>query len=190
MDVVICSSMSKSCLLHSTTSSDYALGKAENIKFTKDLRNVEPIQLSATMRFIPLAMNQFGKRGPHFDALLREMASVLIKRPAGCGLLQGPFAIPPTVALGRILASWGARLTWAAQREHAAQIVRAVETHKTADAFCASTIAHFAVGHGHSTGESVDHETRGAGEHLPVVDLDFGNGFDRAGEAFGWGPAG
>ncbi len=47
------------------------------------------------------------------------------------GLLQGPFAVPPTVALAKILSSWGARLTWTAQREYAARIIRAVETHKT-----------------------------------------------------------
>ena len=71
-----------------------------------------------------------GRRGPHFDAILREMASLLIKRPAGCRLLKGPFALPPTVALAKVISSWGARLTWTAQREHAAQIVKAVENHK------------------------------------------------------------
>ncbi len=137
-------------------------------------------------------MNQCGKRGPHFDALLRESASVMIKRPAGCRLLQGPFAVPPTVALGKIFATWGARLTWATQREHAAQIVRAVEIHKTAAAFSASTIAHYAVGPGHSTGESVDHASRGSRDHSPDLDhdFDFGNGFDRAGGTFGGGSAG
>ncbi len=55
------------------------------------------------------------------NAILREMASLLIKHLAGCRLLQGPFALPPTVALAtKVLSSWGARLTWTAQREHAA----------------------------------------------------------------------
>jgi hypothetical protein len=43
MDVVICSSLSKSCLLHSSSSSDYALKQAEYNKCTKDLRNSEPL---------------------------------------------------------------------------------------------------------------------------------------------------
>ena len=87
MDMVLCSTLSKSCLLQSSTSSDFALRQAEANKFRKDLKNREPLQLSATQRFIPLAMNQCGRRGPHFDAILREMASLLIKRPAGCRLL-------------------------------------------------------------------------------------------------------
>ncbi len=36
-------------------------------------------------------------------------------------------AVPPTVALSKVMSSWGARHTWAAQREHVAQIVRTVE---------------------------------------------------------------
>ena len=77
MDMVLISTLSKSCLLQSTTSSDFALRQAEGRKFTKDLRNREPLQLSATQRFSPLAMNQCGRRGPHFNAVLLEMASLL-----------------------------------------------------------------------------------------------------------------
>jgi hypothetical protein len=135
MDVVLTSTLSKSCLLQSSTSSDFALRQAEGNKFRKDLRSREPLHLSATQRFIPLAMNQCGRRGPHFDAVLREMASLLIKRPARCRLLHGPFALPSTVALAKVLSSWGARLTWTAQREHAAQIVKVVEAHKGASVF-------------------------------------------------------
>jgi len=32
-------------------------------------------------------MNKCGKRGPHFQALLLEFASLLIKRSSGCRLL-------------------------------------------------------------------------------------------------------
>ena len=135
MDIVLVSTLSKSCLLKSSSSSDYAIRQAENNKFNKDLRNSEPLQASATTRFIPLAMNQFGRRGPHFEATLREHASLLIKRPSGCRLLQGPLAVPPTVALAKVLSAWGTRLTWTAQREYAAQIIKAVETHKAASAF-------------------------------------------------------
>jgi hypothetical protein len=135
MDVVIMSTLTKSCLFQSSSSSDFALRQAENNKFNKDLRNSEPLQFSATKRFIPLAMNQFGRRGPHFEAVLREHASLMIKRPSGCRLLQGPLAVPPTVALSKVLSAWGARLTWTAQREYAAQIVKAVETHKAAASF-------------------------------------------------------
>ncbi len=71
MDVVHISIVSKSCLLQSSTSSDFALRYAENNKFRKDLRNREPIQPSATQRFISLAMDQCRRRGPHFYAILR-----------------------------------------------------------------------------------------------------------------------
>jgi len=57
MDVVLFSSISKSRLLHSTTSSDFALRQTDNKKFSKDLHNPEPLQRPATQRFIPLAFN-------------------------------------------------------------------------------------------------------------------------------------
>ncbi len=79
-DVIMSSSLSQFSLQPSSTSSDYALRKAENTKFTKDLRNVDPIQLLGTQRLIPLTMNRCGRRGPHFEAMLREFASLLIKR--------------------------------------------------------------------------------------------------------------
>jgi hypothetical protein len=110
MDAVLTSTLSKSYILRSSTSSDFALQQAEGNKFIKDLRNREPLQLSATQRFIPLAMNQCELRGPHFDAILREMASPMIRRPAGCRLLRGPFALPPTTAMAKVMSSWGARL--------------------------------------------------------------------------------
>jgi hypothetical protein len=43
MDVVVTSSMQKSCLLQYTKSSDYAIRKAENEKFGKDSRSTGPI---------------------------------------------------------------------------------------------------------------------------------------------------
>ena len=77
-------------------------------------------------------MNQFGLRGPHFFAALRDFASLLVTRPSGCRLLLGPFAVKPNVAISKIMFAWGSRLTWTAQREYAAQIVRAVESHHAA----------------------------------------------------------
>jgi hypothetical protein len=71
MDLMVTSSLSKSTLLHTSKSFDYALKLVENKKFTSDLRNAEPLHLSATQRFIPLVQNQCGKRGPHFEATLR-----------------------------------------------------------------------------------------------------------------------
>ncbi len=106
MDVVIYSTLTTSwLLLQSSSSSDFAIRQAENKKFTKDLRKPEPLQHSNTQRFIPLAMNQCGRRGPHFEAILREHASLMIRRTSGCRLLQGPFAVPPTVALAKVLSS-------------------------------------------------------------------------------------
>ena len=138
LDLMLSSSLSQSTLLQSSQSADYVLKKGENVNFSKDLRNAEPLQLSTTQRFIPLVMNQCGKRGPHFQAFLLECASLLIKRSSGCRLLQGPFAAPPSVALSKVLNCWGARLTWAAQKEHAAQVIRGVESRKSAAAFLLS----------------------------------------------------
>ena len=76
------------------------------------------------MRFIPLALNHFGLRGPHFQAVLKEFATIVVTRPEGCSLLRGPFALTHAGALHKILRSWGSSLTWATQREHAGQIVR------------------------------------------------------------------
>jgi hypothetical protein len=87
MDLMVTSSLSISTLLHTSKSFDYALRLVENKKFNKDLRNPEHLQHSATQRFIPLVLNQCGKRGPHFEATLREFASLLIKRSSGCSLL-------------------------------------------------------------------------------------------------------
>jgi hypothetical protein len=75
MDIIISSSLSKSYLQQISASSFFALKQAESKKFTKDLRNVDPIHMAGTQRLIPLATNQCGRRGPHFDAMLRESAS-------------------------------------------------------------------------------------------------------------------
>ena len=90
-----------------------------------------------------LVIYKCGKRGPHFRALLLEFASLLIKRSSGCRLLQGPFAVPPSVALSKVLNCWGARLTWAAQKEHAAQGIRGMESRESAASFIS-----FAAGRG------------------------------------------
>ena len=71
------------------------------------------------MRFIPLALNYFGLRGPHFQAVLKEFATILVTKPEGCSLLNGPFALTHSGALYKIMRTWGSRLTWDAQREHA-----------------------------------------------------------------------
>jgi len=95
MDLMVTSSISSSTLLHSAKSSEYALRQDENIKFSKDLRSPEPLQQSASQRFIPLVMNQCGRRGAHFNATLLEFATLLVKRSSGRRLLQGSFAVPP-----------------------------------------------------------------------------------------------
>ena len=48
MDLMVTLNLGKSTLLHASKSSDYALKLDGNKKFTGDLRNVEPLQLSAT----------------------------------------------------------------------------------------------------------------------------------------------
>ena len=52
---------------------------------------------------------------------------ILVIMLGGCSLLQGPFALSINGALHKILNTWGSRLTWTAQREHAAQIVGAMD---------------------------------------------------------------
>jgi hypothetical protein len=73
-------------------SSDFILKAAEKTKFRKDLNSIKPIATYSTMRFVPLALNHFGLRGPHFQAVLKEFATIVVTRPEGCSLLQGPFA--------------------------------------------------------------------------------------------------
>jgi hypothetical protein len=136
MDIVITSALKQSCLLQSTKGSDYAIRKVETVKFKADARSSGPIQSSSTRRLVPLALNHLGLRGGHFQAVLKEFATILVTRPGGCSLLQGPFALSTNGALLKILNTWGSRLTWTAQREHAAQIVGSM------DAFYAGVIAH------------------------------------------------
>ncbi len=135
MDVVITSALKQSCLLQATKGSDYAIRKAETVKFRADARSSGPIQSSSTRRLVPLALNHLGLRGGHFQAVLKEFATILVTRPGGCALLQGPFALSINGALLKILNTWGSRLTWTAQREHAAQIVGSM------DVFYASALA-------------------------------------------------
>ena len=125
MDIVIASGLTKSCVSSSCKSSDFVLKAAEKAKFVKDRKSVNPISSSRTMRFVPLALNHFGMRGPHFQAVLKEFATILVlTKPVGCSLLQGPFSLTHTRALHTILRTRGSRLTWTTQREHASQLVR------------------------------------------------------------------
>ena len=142
MDVVITSALKQSCLLQATKGSDYAIRRAESAKFRADARSVGPIQSSSTRRLVPLALNHLGLRGGHFNAVLKEFATILVTRPGGCSLLQGPFALSVNGAFLKILNTWGSRLTWTAQREHAAQIVASM------GAFYASTPTPVVLGQG------------------------------------------
>jgi hypothetical protein len=128
MDVVITSALKQSCLLQATKGSDYAIRRAESAKFRADARSSGPVQSSSTRRLVPLALNHLGLRGGHFNAVLKEFATILLTRPGGCPLLQGPFALSINGAFLKILNTWGSRLTWTAQREHAAQIVEAMDS--------------------------------------------------------------
>ena len=48
-------------------------------------------------------------------------------RPAGCKLMKGPYKQSFRQALRNIHSRWGARLTWTAESEFGAQIVKATE---------------------------------------------------------------
>jgi hypothetical protein len=49
--------------------------------FAKDKRFCNPISSSSTMRFIPVALKHLGLRGPHFQATLKEFATILVTKP-------------------------------------------------------------------------------------------------------------
>jgi hypothetical protein len=136
MDIVIASALQKSCLSPINKSSDIVLKAAEKSKFRKDLNSSKPISSSSTMRlFVPLALNHFELRGPHFQAVLKEFATIMVTKPEGCSLLRGSFALTHSGALHKILRYWGSRLTWTALREHAGQIVRGLQAFYDSAAF-------------------------------------------------------
>ena len=114
MDSVITSALKQSCLLQASKGSDYAIRKAKYAKFRANARSAGPIQSSSTRRLVPLALNHLGLRGGHFSAVLKEFATILVTRPGGCALFQGPFALSLNGALLKIMNTWGSRLTWTA----------------------------------------------------------------------------
>ena len=119
MDLVVASGLKKSCLSSSCKSSDFVLKAAEKIKFRKDLNSIKPIASSSMMRLVPLALNHFRLRGSHFQAVLKEFATIVATRPEGCSLLQGPFALNHSGALHKIMRTWRSLLTWTTPREYA-----------------------------------------------------------------------
>jgi len=135
MDLVIASGLTKSCLSSSSRSSDFVLKGAERVKFGKVRRSTNRIASSSTMRFVLLALNHMGLRGPHFQAMLKEFASILVTKPEGCSLSRGPFALTHSGALKEILCTWGARITWTTQREHVGQILRGLQAFHDGVAF-------------------------------------------------------
>ena len=88
MDIVIASGLTKSCLTSSCKSSDYVFKVAEVAKFGKDMRSCSSIASSSRMQIIPLALSHLGLRGPHFQAVLKELATILATKPEGCSLLH------------------------------------------------------------------------------------------------------
>ena len=92
MDTTTSSSTKPSSLDKACTSADHVMQSSEARKFRDDAKSSKPVQSSQGMRFIPLATNQFGRRGMHFQALLVELAWNRVHNPSGCGLTRGPFA--------------------------------------------------------------------------------------------------
>ncbi len=105
MDIVVTSALQRSCLSQTSKSSNHVVRKVENDKFMKDANSVGPIQTSSTKRFIPIAMNHFGKRGGLFNSVLKEFATIMVTRPSGYSLMRGPFALSMNGALRKILHS-------------------------------------------------------------------------------------
>ena len=83
-------------------------------------------------------MNHFGLRGGHFNAALKEFASLLVLRPSGCPLMKGPFALSMNGALRKILETWGSKLTWIVQRQHAAQLISGMDAFHSSASFMGS----------------------------------------------------
>ena len=84
MNIMIASGLIiKSCLSSSCKSSDFVLHATEKAKFGKDGRSMNPMSSSSTMCFAPLALNHFGLRGPHFQAVLMEFATIPVTNKAG-----------------------------------------------------------------------------------------------------------
>jgi hypothetical protein len=135
MGIVIASGLTKSCLSASNKSFDFFLKAGESTKFAKDKRSCNPISSSLTMRFISLAMNHLGLRGPHFQATFKEIAIIVVTNPENCSLVRGPSALTHIGALHKIMRSWGTRLTWTVQREHASQIIKGMQTFYDSVAF-------------------------------------------------------
>ena len=128
MDVTTSSCTCPTNVVCASVNTDKHLRAAENVKFDKDLKSSYPLQASSSMRLVPLAVNQFGRRaGPHFQAFLSECAAELVLRPSGCRLLSGPFRQSSDEARRSIMCRWGAKLTCVLEREHAAHILRAVD---------------------------------------------------------------
>ena len=96
IDIVIASGMTKSCLSSSSKSSDFVLKAVKSTKFANGMRSCNPISSSSTMRFIPLALNHLRLKGPHFQAMLKEFATIMVTKPEGCSLSRGPFALTHT----------------------------------------------------------------------------------------------
>jgi len=108
MDIAIASCLTKPRIFSFCKSPDFVLKVAETAKFGKDRRFVNPIPpSSSTMCFIPLALNHLGLGGPHFQAVFKKFATILVIKPEGCSLLQGSFALTHTGTLDKILISWG-----------------------------------------------------------------------------------
>jgi hypothetical protein len=83
-------------------------------------------------------MNHFGLRGGNFNAAFKEFASLLVLHPSGCPLMKGPFAHSLNGALRKILETWGPRLMWIIQRQHAAQIISGMEAFFSSTSFLSS----------------------------------------------------
>jgi hypothetical protein len=56
-----------------------------------------------TKRFVLLAMKHFGLREGHFNALLKEFATLLVTRPKGGPLASGLFALSMNGSLRKIV---------------------------------------------------------------------------------------
>ena len=104
--------------------------RAEDRKFRRDYRDsVRALVGRPGMRFVPCAVDEFGRLAPHFVALLREAAAskarldaarrtAWLARHVG-GDAAGPLALSVRGRAAELLTGWVARISWAVHSAHA-----------------------------------------------------------------------
>jgi hypothetical protein len=98
--------------------------------------------------------------------VLKEFATTLVTRLGGCPLLKGPFALSINGALRKVQNSRGARLTWSAQRQHAAQTLSGMDSFFGGASFLSTFDPGYATTAAADVGGAPPHTRKGNGTAL------------------------